>query len=280
MTQNIGNDLAAATGILEFDCPCPRILDLCMAPGGFSSTARKYLPNSVINAITLPVELGGYQVMVDGIQDIRYADITMYVEEMVPGEGAPVGHPDAGKFNITRPFLQSQYDIVFCGGAVGKNHPREEYRNDCEGSRLTSSQMVFALGRLKPGGSLVLLLHRVESWDTVCVLHAFNQFSDIQLFKHPVFHAITSSFYMVARNINLEHGTVKHLIHYWRSLWKYLTFKEFSDIVPPSLSLYEPEPELVRQLQDGFGGQFTELARPVWTIQAKALRAQHFTHLF
>jgi hypothetical protein len=36
-----------------------------MASEDFSSTARNYLPNSIINAITLPIELGGYQVMVN-----------------------------------------------------------------------------------------------------------------------------------------------------------------------------------------------------------------------
>lgn len=152
-----------------------------------------------------------------------------------------------------------------------------EYRNDCEGVRLTSSELVFALNRLKPGGSLILLLHRVESWDTVCLLHAFHQFSDIQLFKHPKFHAIKSSFYMVAKNINLNHDTTKLSMRYWKDLWKYHTFKEFEDIVRPSTSLYEPEGEVIRRLRDGFGSRFLEIAQPIWMIQTQALYAAHFT---
>jgi 23S rRNA U2552 (ribose-2'-O)-methylase RlmE/FtsJ len=177
MTRGIGDALASATGIYHLDCSHPTILDLCMAPGGFSLTSKNHLPNSVIDAVTLPPDDGGYQVMAKGIfRDIVYADITMFAQEMAPGSAIPTGHPELTKFESTRPFLGNRYDIVFCGGAVGKNHPRAGYRENCEGSRLTISELVFALNRLKSGGSLVLLLHRVESWDTACLIHAFNHF--------------------------------------------------------------------------------------------------------
>ncbi|CRL28785.1 unnamed protein product [Penicillium camemberti] len=92
------------------------------------------------------------------------------------------------------------------------------------------SQLVFAMHRLKPGGSIVLLLHRIESWDTVCILHAFNEFSDIQLYKHRKAHAIKSSFYLVAKRVNMEHHTARGSMGYWKSLWRYLTFEHFKEI--------------------------------------------------
>jgi hypothetical protein len=67
---------------------------------------------------------------------------------------------------------------------VAKCHPIKPYREKCERLRLTILQLVFAMNRLKPGGSLVLLLHHVESWDTACILQTFNQFSDAQV-KYP-----------------------------------------------------------------------------------------------
>jgi hypothetical protein len=232
----------------------------------------------VIDAVTLPPDDGGYQVMAKGIfRDIVYADITMFAQEMAPGSAIPTGHPELTKFESTRPFLGNRYDIVFCGGAVGKNHPRAGYRENCEGSRLTISELVFALNRLKSGGSLVLLLHRVESWDTACLIHAFNQFSNIQLFKHQRYHAIKSSFYLVAKNIDLEHDTARLSLHYWKSLWRYLTIKDFENVVRPSSSLYEPKSETICQLRDGFGSRFIELAEPIWKIQTQALRAADFT---
>lgn len=99
MTRQIGDALAAATGIYKLDCSHPAILDLCMAPGGFSSTAKKSLPNSIIDAVTLHPHDGGYQVMDKGIfRNIEYADITMYAWEMDPSLIIPVGHPDSTKF--------------------------------------------------------------------------------------------------------------------------------------------------------------------------------------
>ncbi|KAE8165713.1 hypothetical protein BDV40DRAFT_308641 [Aspergillus tamarii] len=277
MTQDIGDALASATDIYNLDCSHPTILDLCMAPGGFSSTTKKYLRESNIDAVTLHPASGGHQIMARGIfRNILYADITMFAQEMAPGAAICAEHPDLTKFESTRLFLEEKYDIVFCGGAVSKIHPREQYREDCEASRLTSSELVFALNRLKSGGSLVLLLHRVESWDTVCLLHAFDQFSDIQLFKHPKCHAIKSSFYLVAKNIDLEHDTAKLLLQHSKSLWKYLTFKSFDNVVRTSSSLYEPKSEIICQLRDGFGSRLIELAREVWTIQTQALRAADF----
>jgi 23S rRNA U2552 (ribose-2'-O)-methylase RlmE/FtsJ len=278
MTQQIGRGLASATEIFNLKSATPRVLDLCMAPGGFSTTVKRKLPESLIDAVTLPPEIGGYEVMANGVcQEIIFADITMYAREMALGEEIPAGHPDSKFFETACPYLDNKYDLVFCGGAVGRQHPREEYRNNCEGSRLTISQLVFAINRLKPGGSLVLLLHRVESWDTVCILHAFNEFSGIQLFKHPKFHAITSSFYLVARNINLEHDAVKHSLSYWRDLWKYLTFKDFKNIPLPSSRFYEAKNTFVRELRDEFGPRFLEIARPLWEIQIKALQGASFT---
>ncbi|KAE8142307.1 hypothetical protein BDV38DRAFT_236313 [Aspergillus pseudotamarii] len=213
----------------------------------------------------------------DIFRNIVYADITMFAQEMTPGATICAEHPDLTKFESTRPFLEEKYDVVFCGGAVSKTHPREGYRDECEASRLTSSELVFALNRLKSGGSLVLLLHRVESWDTVCLLHAFDQFSDIQLFKHQTYHALKSSFYLVAKNIDLEHNTAKLSLRYWKDLWKYLTFKNFENVVPLSSSLYEPKSEIIGQLRDEFGSRFIELAQTIWMVQTQALRNADFT---
>ncbi|KOS36095.1 hypothetical protein ACN38_g13213, partial [Penicillium nordicum] len=206
MTLDIGNALASTTGVFKLESSYPRILDLCMAPGGFSATAKRELPESIIDAITLPPQTGGYEVMADNIcRHITYADITMYSKEMISDGHIPADRPDSERFETSSPYVENQYDIVICGGAVAKAHLMERHRSECERSLLTVSQLVFAMNRLKPGGSIVLLLHHVESWDTVCILHAFNQFSHIQLFKHPKCHAIKSSFYLVAKNIDLHH---------------------------------------------------------------------------
>jgi hypothetical protein len=119
MTQEGGDGLASATGLLDLrgiSSPC--ILDLCMAPGGFSMTSKKRLPRSIIDAITLPTELGGYLVMPPGIfNEIIYADITMFAQEMVSGESERYlsGHPDSTKFHTARSYLETKNDVAFRG---------------------------------------------------------------------------------------------------------------------------------------------------------------------
>lgn len=278
MTCQIGNGLAKGTDIFKSKPAGLKVLDLCMAPGGFTTAAADNLLEPLIDGITLPPQIGGYEVLAkQHCQQIIYADITMYPTEMGYGGPIPAGHPDANHFDLSRPLLGNTYDIVICGGAVSRDHPREEYRQNCEGTRLTVSQMVFAMSHLKAGGSMVLLLHRVEAWDTVCILNAFNQFSDIQLYKHTKCHAIKSSFYLVAKNIDLEHPAAKQSVSHWKNLWKYLTFKKFEEFPLPDCSLYGSDDAFVQSMIDDFGGQFQRIAQPVWKCQAKALRKQPFT---
>ncbi|KAJ5288324.1 hypothetical protein N7508_011099 [Penicillium antarcticum] len=273
MTKQVGRGMALETSIFRLDSVCPRMLDLCMAPVGFTTTAAKEAPGLFIDAVTLPAEIGGYEVMAKDIcQNIIYTDITMYLMKMVCQESIPTAHPDSSSFELCLPFLDNQYDIAICGEAVGRDHPREKYRSHCESQRLMVSQLVFAMHCLKPGGSIMLLLHRIESWDTVCILHAFNKFSDIRLYKHAKAHAIKSSFYLVARRVNLEHHTARHSMDYWKSLWRYLTFKQFQEI---QFSLLIDDVSLQIMINE-FDLQFLRLAEPIWKIQVDALRNAPF----
>ena len=221
MTCRIGNELNTAThGALSFNLPVPRtlaVLDLCLAPGGFTTATLTHNPRVSVHGITLPLALGGYEVRIPRWQTdtriaaIRFLDITMLAGEMgvtVDGDGddaalVPATHPDAGRFLFERPFAGEQFDLVFCGGTVVRNHARAAYRcrTGCESVRLLTSQLVLGLGRLRPGGTLVLVMHRADAWDSVGLLRLFAGFADVVLFKLARAHARKSSFYMVARNV-------------------------------------------------------------------------------
>ncbi|KAF3391307.1 hypothetical protein F1880_007682 [Penicillium rolfsii] len=277
MTKAVGDGLAKKTQIFKLQSTCPNVLDLGMAPGGFSATAKKYLSGAVIDAVTLPSKDGGIEVMDSEVcQKIEYADITMFTKEMEFEEDIPSEHTDYINFQKYQPFFGNLYDIVICGGAVGKSHHLEPYRKNCESSRLTVSQLVFAMNRLKIGGSVLLLLQHAESWDTVCILNAFNQFSDIQLYKHPKIHAIKSSFYLIAKNVNLEHPVARTSISYWKELWKYLTFKDFTGIAEPISTQYGRDDDFIENIKNNFGPRYLEMVRPVWRMQAEALRKASF----
>ena len=105
MTKRVGKGMALETSIFRLDSVCPRMLDLCMAPGGFTTTAAKETPRLFIDAVTLPTEIGGYEVMAKDIcQNIIYADITMYLMEMACQDSIPTAHPDSSSFVRTIPW--------------------------------------------------------------------------------------------------------------------------------------------------------------------------------
>lgn len=82
----IGNELQTVTWALSLPGPNPEVLDICMAPGGYSASALKYSPHAHVSGITLPRALGGYQLLVrygrhDSRVDVQFADITMLAAE-------------------------------------------------------------------------------------------------------------------------------------------------------------------------------------------------------
>ncbi|KAI9039333.1 uncharacterized protein KD926_009476 [Aspergillus affinis] len=273
--ETTGEKLVAETNILKLHTSTPQVLDLCMAPGGFVATVEKALPKSIIDTIILPTPLGGYNVLNPHI--FRYVMHTDKLIYNLVDEGVVENDFETELYEITRPFLGGPYDLIFCGCAPAKYQPREDYQSYCEAIRLSLSQLVFALDRLKPGGSLVLLLDRIDAWHTVCILHALSRFSEIQVYKHPEIHATKSSFYLVAKNVNLDHEDFKHAINNWRDLWTYIGFEDTVDAQRMTWRCDKIDQEKnFKSDFEQFGPRFLELARPVWKIQATAMRRASF----
>ena len=300
MTCRIGNELNTAThGALSFNLPVPRILavlDLCLAPGGFTTATLTHNPRVSVHGITLPLALGGYEVRIPRWQTdtriaaIRFLDITMLAGEMgvtVDGDGdgdgvalVPATHPDAGRFLFERPFAGEQFDLVFCGGTVVRNHARAAYRcrAGCESVRLLTSQLVLGLGRLRPGGTLVLVMHRADAWDSVGLLRLFAGFADVVLFKPARAHARKSSFYMVARNVQSGGPEAVEAVEGLKRRWREATFGdggvegEGVDEGSEEVLVADGSGSVAESLLAEFGEQLVRMARPVFEIQAKALR--------
>jgi len=60
-----------------------RVLDICMAPGGYTIAALKYNPNAKVHAITLPEEQGGHPIIIDKkvLQGLQLVDVTLLYKE-------------------------------------------------------------------------------------------------------------------------------------------------------------------------------------------------------
>ncbi|KAK1996817.1 hypothetical protein LX36DRAFT_722332 [Colletotrichum falcatum] len=137
-------------------------------------------------------------------------------------------------------------------------------------------QYLLALGleRPSPGGTMVVLFHKVEAWTTVVQLHRFGRFSKVRLFKPARGHAKRSSFYMVAEDVRSRDPEALVAIETWKKTWQAATFDlEGNGAALRGLDAEEPSPE---QILHEFGEDLVRLGRRAWAIQAKALRNAPF----
>lgn len=280
MMQQIGDELQDTTGALKIrslDDQQTNVLDLCMAPGGYTTTVLKYNPSAQVCGISLPVSQGGHRVhILHGRQDprvtIEFLDITLLASECGV-ENIPSDHPDGVIFSKRRPYLGTMFDLVLCDGQNLRTHSRADYREKGEAWRLTCSQLIFALQRIKSGGTLIMLLHRVDHWASVDLLHAFSKFSRLELFKPKKKHAARGSFYMVAQKVQTEHIELKKAVQAWKDEWVTATFGGETGTGSARVS---PTAEDILKLIQNFGNDLIVLGRPVWKVQADALRRSSF----
>jgi hypothetical protein len=277
MTKQIAEEMQAKTTALtpgDLGLHTFQALDLCMAPGGFTWGTLEYNPDAVAFGITLPPEIGGYRNwMTLPAEHVKFMDITMLASEFGI-ETISKSHPDYSLFLAERPFVDQGFQLIFCGGAVLRTHERADYRQKFERTRLTTSQLILAMQRIVPGGTMVVLLRRPEAWDVVHLLYQFSSFANIQLFKPQKKHAIRSTFYLVAKNIQPEVESAKAALEEWKKSWSRATFGGNG-------GTGEEDPEMdadtVKEVLDNFGPKLIELATPLWKIQAHALKRQDFT---
>ncbi|KAI1003827.1 hypothetical protein K3495_g4390 [Podosphaera aphanis] len=276
MMCQIGNELhhntSALTPITVSDEGI-QVLDICMAPGGISSTILKVHQDAKISAITLPPSQNGLDILLHNWEidrRIRYyfGDVTMLLTEM-GGTTIPFGHPDATNFLTCRPFCDRKFDLVVCDGQVLQRHQRSEFREKREPWRLLMSQLVLALTRIKSNGTLVLLLHNLDSWETIILVQTLNGFSSVELFKPRKAQGQTSLLYVVAKNIQAQGAEVNAAIKLWKEEWHMATFKSDKEYNQFQLRHDKRTIEILRN----YGKNLIHLGEPIWRIQRTALES-------
>ncbi|RYO91614.1 hypothetical protein DL764_008260 [Monosporascus ibericus] len=159
-----------------------RILDMGAAPGGFIEMAVEQNPEAQVVTFSLPVSEGGHKMMLQPENNpnvtLNFIDITMLAADMgMPY--IPAGHPDAANFVLSLQFDSSDKqealsDLVLCDGQVLRTHSRATYRETREARWLTSTQRALGLGHLRPGGTIVAPLYKLEAWDALSLLSCFS----------------------------------------------------------------------------------------------------------
>lgn len=270
---------AAAAG-----APPPSILDMCAAPGGFLDVALSMNPGAHAVAFSLPESLGGHRMLLPQNENVtlKFLDVTMLAADMMMDDDdetttmeIPADHPDKDNFIMERQLQKDQlFDLVLCDGQVLRTHKdhRAEYRERREASRLTLTQLAMGLEHLRPGGTLIALLHKLEAWDTLFLLRTFNRFSRVYAFKPRAGHAKRSSFYLVATGVRSCAPEALRAVKRWKEGWRVATFGDEEEYK----SALDERGVGVESVLEEFGERFIELGRRVWDIQATALEDAPF----
>jgi SAM-dependent methyltransferase len=274
MMTKIGNQMQAKTEIILPPSKTINLqaLDICMAPGGYSATVLRYNSHAKVFGLSLPINEGGHEVLprwqTDKRVKIQFADITMLAAEL--------GFPDLvqgvnlqrSPFSNDIPFKEQKFDLVFCDGQVLRTHVRAQGSKK-EAVRLSAAQLIIALRRIKPGGTLVMLLHQAYSPHVIRLLETFDNFSQISLFKSTTTHAFRSSFYLVAKNVDPQSERANHLLQDMRRKWRTYTVLNFGVNLPEDN--IEENQETMEDIMESFGERLISLAEPLWKIQKKAM---------
>ncbi|KAL4942697.1 hypothetical protein BDV06DRAFT_158423 [Aspergillus oleicola] len=276
MMQKIAREMNQDCSALKLKSFSPHqlsILDMCMAPGGYLTTALRLNPQAKALAFTLPPADGGHDVLLPESSRVttRFLDVTMLAADAgISSNEIPPDHPYADKFLSSQISEDQRFDLTFCDGQVRRTHPRPEHRKRREATRLILTQLIISLTHLKPGGTMVVLLHKLEAPDVVLLLHAFDKFATVRLFKPIKSHATRSSFYMIATDVMSHSGEAKAAIERWRNTWKIATFEFGIERSVYTALVHKDSPEVERVVEE-FGARLIELGRKIWDIQANAL---------
>ena len=266
MMRKIALEMDNFTGIFYLPDATRTVLDLCLAPGGFSKYVLQNFPSARVDAFSLPEDQGGHRVRIPyGNQDPRvsivFTDLTKFAGEFgVPGLFID---PKDGTNAKVWPYTIDRYDLVICDGQV----PRQTVSYD-DGEQfapicLTYSQLYLGLKRVKAGGTMIVLLHRSSRVSIFRLIRMFHHFSRVWIFKPYKSHTIKSSFYLVARDIQPESPACLEAMDLFQRIWERASVKD--DSVASSV-LYKELALIKKPLQpelEGFGPRYVELFRHI-----------------
>jgi hypothetical protein len=279
MMQNIGEELDAATGAFLLSWgpgpDDPAVLDLCMAPGGFAAVVLDNYDHVTVRGFSLPVEQGGHAMQLQSPDiHVQFLDLTFLAGDMGLIEGdIPPFHIDASKFTMQKQLKDTEkFDLAFCDGQVLRTHDRAEWREHREARRLTLTQLAIGLEHVKVNGTMVLLLHKLEGWDNLQLLHTFDKFAEVQLFKSYKHHATRSSFYAVVKKIQARSTEAIEAIDTWKHHWKAASLGSNIEC----RKVFAGTRADAQAILDSFGEKFVEMGRNVWKVQADALKEASF----
>ena len=265
-----------------------------MAAGSFAHYFLSQNPRAAIDGLSLPVENGGHAMLLQdadqilglrpgwqgkGTVNITWTDVTLHPLFFPQGKNYPEEFPDKLAFDNNQPLpphLQSPpskpsdrvYNIVISDGALLRIHKHAQLRH-WEATRLQVCQLILGLSFVKPGGSMLILLHHLDSWNTATTVYNFSRFATIRLYKPELAYGIRSSFYLIATKVQPELDVCQAWIEELKRAWYTMTFEGEEGLG----GLVEAGEGIdVDKMLDGWGGEYIMLGEDVWRRQRDAMK--------
>lgn len=170
------------------------------------------------------------------------------------------------------PWPTKSFDIILCNHGVARRgdkanpRPDEEVENDL--LRMHAAHIMFSLLHVKEGGTVILLLKKIEAWDTIQILYAFSQFSELSTFKSTDIYAAVAPFVLVAKRVRPGSRAARDLYKKQKWLWLSVTAPEALNALVP-ISRKEPS---IEEVLKSFGNEYLKLGRQPWEAQLKGVR--------
>ncbi|KAI9697104.1 MAG: hypothetical protein M1820_007919 [Bogoriella megaspora] len=283
-TKTIGLELQRQTGAFGLIPLQPfsslNVLDLCAAPGGFTAAILETHPDAKVTALTYGSSVGAHAML---RPRLRPEANNMVIEDLE--RTGLIGKIRAGATSTVDKatlFLREFQHIVLCNGQIRHHSYMEAPLTMALNFELYRLELGIALSSIAIGGTIVMLLESPEHEATAQLLEIFSKFSDVTLFKHDSIHAVDSTFYVVAKNVQpYSPGAAEARIYCARLSSTEQTGQfycnTFSDITRPITVTDDhvscprnrfPRLNLGRStLYHTAGGAI----RPIWQIQMRAL---------
>ncbi|KAI9718350.1 MAG: hypothetical protein M1812_004071 [Candelaria pacifica] len=240
------------------------VLDFCMAPGGFAACIMDLYPEAEIDAITLLQADGGRKVITKCNEIILVeADITAYAADCCIDDCWKDSHLAKSFTSETLEHTQ-RYGLVICDGKTERKHLNSFGKvKELELVRLKAAQLILGLERVRPGGTLYILQHNIQSGHTIKLLWHFSHFSDVSIFKPTEWLTSSSFFYLIAKNVQTGSLALKMAIREFKQAWTEATLES---------KVTEVTEEEVQGLLTSFGAKLIDFGYQIWPIQEKGLR--------
>jgi 23S rRNA U2552 (ribose-2'-O)-methylase RlmE/FtsJ len=290
----------------------PGVLDLCMAPGGFTKAVLRHnrYPNVRARGISLPAENGGHALLINGWEtddriQVRFLDITMLAVEM--GAEVPASH------------LQTEIQTDHSQTESSTSHSRTNILTSHSQTSLPTSHSTQTEGFLSDRPFLGDMFDLIFCDGQVLRTHARAEW---RLEHREAGRLVMAQLVLALQRIR-QGGSIVMLLHkadMWRTVELLHTFRGFAD----SITLVKPTPmhakrssfymiakgiqpeslaaqtagekwkrdwyvatfgsaeeyadnratkkETVDSVLAEFGEELCHLAEPVWEVQVEALR--------